>query len=193
MTLHARVVQDEPGRPGFDWGVPFGSKTIGAALADTGGLALIEELRAPLYRVQRFQRPPAAPGSPTVTEIELPPEIGPTVLEAVRWDGTVRPGPAVETETSTDRLPILMYHRVADGGGDPRYRVTPRAFAEQLGYLRGAGFSSATPDEWRRAMEGRRPLPGRRVMITFDDAYADFAADAWPLLASTASARCCSW
>ena len=64
VTLHARVVQDEPGRPGFDWGVPFGSKTIGAALADTGGLALIEELRAPLYRVQRFQRPPAAPGSP---------------------------------------------------------------------------------------------------------------------------------
>jgi peptidoglycan/xylan/chitin deacetylase (PgdA/CDA1 family) len=31
-------------------------------------------------------------------------------------------------------------------------------------------------------MEGRRPLAGHRVMITFDDGYADFATHAWPLL-----------
>ena len=179
VTLHGRVVQDEPGRPGFDWGVPFGSRTIGAALADAGGLVLTEELRASLYRVQRFQRPPAAPGPPTVTEIELPSEIGPSVLGAVRSDGAAG---AVEGEPSTERLPILMYHRVAESGGDPRHRVTPEGFAQQLGYLRDAGFSSANPDEWRRAMEARRPLPGRRVMLTFDDGYADFATPAWPLL-----------
>ena len=81
----------------------------------------------------------------------------------MRWDG----GPAAErsrerASVSTDRLLILLYHRVAgdDAAARSRYRVTPATFAEQLRYLRDAGFSSTTADEWRRAMDARRPLPG---------------------------------
>jgi peptidoglycan/xylan/chitin deacetylase (PgdA/CDA1 family) len=39
-----------------------------------------------------------------------------------------------------------------------------------------------TAEDWRRACESRRPLPGKAVMLTFDDGYRDFAEDAWPLL-----------
>jgi peptidoglycan/xylan/chitin deacetylase (PgdA/CDA1 family) len=77
-----------------------------------------------------------------------------------------------------------MYHRVAADGpaGLARYRVTAGAFDEQLGYLRDAGYRGVAVDEWGDALRRRQPLPGRCVLITFDDGYADFLTDAWPLL-----------
>ncbi|MBV6519765.1 MAG: hypothetical protein DCC43_07815 [Candidatus Brocadia sp.] len=84
----------------------------------------------------------------------------------------------------TDRLPILMYHRVAltaKPSGD-RYRITPESFEEQLSYLRNAGYYSINLEDWHNAMEKNEPLPGRAVMITFDDGYLDFLTCAWPLL-----------
>jgi peptidoglycan/xylan/chitin deacetylase (PgdA/CDA1 family) len=87
----------------------------------------------------------------------------------------------------TDRLPILMYHRVTLSGSPAmarRHPVTPEAFEEQLQYLRDAGFHSVRLEEWRAAMVARRPLPGRAVVITFDDGYLDFLTYAWPLLKS---------
>jgi peptidoglycan/xylan/chitin deacetylase (PgdA/CDA1 family) len=38
-------------------------------------------------------------------------------------------------------------------------------------------------EEWRIAMETKRPLSGRAVILTFDDGYRDFLTEAWPLLA----------
>jgi peptidoglycan/xylan/chitin deacetylase (PgdA/CDA1 family) len=81
-------------------------------------------------------------------------------------------------------VPVLMYHRVSPTGAEntARYRVTPQAFEEQLAYLRDAGYQSVSVDELAQAIESRRPLPGKRVLLTFDDAYVDFAEYAWPLL-----------
>jgi peptidoglycan/xylan/chitin deacetylase (PgdA/CDA1 family) len=77
-----------------------------------------------------------------------------------------------------------MYHRVVptESPAMARYRVTPEAFEEQLQYLCDAGFYSITLEDWRLAMGERRPLPGRAVLITFDDDYHDFLTYAWPLL-----------
>jgi peptidoglycan/xylan/chitin deacetylase (PgdA/CDA1 family) len=87
-------------------------------------------------------------------------------------------------KVKTDRLPILMYHRVAPDGAAPlaRYRVAPKTFEEQLRYLRGAGYHSVSLEDWRIAMKNERPLPGRAVILTFDDGYVDFMTYAWPLL-----------
>jgi peptidoglycan/xylan/chitin deacetylase (PgdA/CDA1 family) len=60
--------------------------------------------------------------------------------------------------------------------------VTPGELERQLDFLRTAGYASARFEEWREAAEGHRPLPGRRVMLTFDDGYEDFAEHAHPLL-----------
>jgi peptidoglycan/xylan/chitin deacetylase (PgdA/CDA1 family) len=77
-----------------------------------------------------------------------------------------------------------MYHRVAPEGAaaTSRWRLTPEAFEEQLRYLRDAGFYSVTLDQWREAAQSKKPLPGRAVLLTFDDGYRDFAEHAWPLL-----------
>jgi peptidoglycan/xylan/chitin deacetylase (PgdA/CDA1 family) len=92
--------------------------------------------------------------------------------------------PSVESSETTARLPILMYHRIASDGPEElcRYRLDAAEFERQLDHLRGAGYRGVTLEEWRVACERRRPLPGRAVMLTFDDGYSDFASSAWPLL-----------
>jgi peptidoglycan/xylan/chitin deacetylase (PgdA/CDA1 family) len=77
-----------------------------------------------------------------------------------------------------------MYHRIAADGPPElkRYRTTPEALDRQLTMLRREGFHAITLDEWRWHLLTRNPLPGRPVMITFDDGYRDVLTDAWPIL-----------
>jgi peptidoglycan/xylan/chitin deacetylase (PgdA/CDA1 family)/GT2 family glycosyltransferase len=83
-----------------------------------------------------------------------------------------------------DRLPILMYHRIATSGPESLapYRVAPAAFEQQLRFLQAAGYYSVTLEQWREAAAGLRTLRGKPILLTFDDGYRDFATDAWPLL-----------
>ncbi|MBM2832867.1 MAG: glycosyl transferase family 2 [Candidatus Brocadiaceae bacterium] len=89
-----------------------------------------------------------------------------------------------KTDTITNKLPILMYHRISPTGASAtaRYRVTPESFEEQIKYLYEAGFYSAGLDDWFTAMRTKNPLPGRAILITFDDGYQDFLTFAWPVL-----------
>ncbi|RPJ58852.1 MAG: glycosyltransferase [Acidobacteria bacterium] len=95
-----------------------------------------------------------------------------------------RGGQEAGNAVNTARLPILMYHRIAEQSDETlaRYGVTPRAFEEQLRHLRQAGYRSVSLEEWRRAMKDEQPLSGRAVILTFDDGYLDFLTCAWPLL-----------
>ena len=82
------------------------------------------------------------------------------------------------------RLPILMYHRVAPDGAPERvrWRVTPDAFEAQMVALRERGFRTVGLREWRLAMDSHTSLRGRPAVITFDDGYSDLAEFAWPVL-----------
>ena len=83
-----------------------------------------------------------------------------------------------------DRLPILMFHRVADEGAEATapWRVPVRWFESLLDALESRGYRTVTLEQWRAARERRRQLHGRPILLTFDDAYVDFAAAAWPRL-----------
>lgn len=192
VMTHVNVVADAPGETGFDWAVAYGAKTIGETFAAVPGLRFEREIRTPLYRVQLFHRERKSlvrawfqrgtPSRPRRLEQEEYAELEPQAAVHVLWEGG-----SVEAQVAppvTRRLPVLMYHSVAPAGPEAlrRWRVTPTAFEEQLRYLRDAGFRSATLDEWREANERGEPLPGRRILITFDDGYLDFAEHAWPLL-----------
>jgi peptidoglycan/xylan/chitin deacetylase (PgdA/CDA1 family)/SAM-dependent methyltransferase len=184
ITANAHQVVDDPGSPGFDWGLPFGAKVIGEALAATGALSLIRELRTPLYRVQMFRRTDGSGAlAPELVELEQPAPVPDHVADTVRWGGGAPAAGQRGEEASTDQLPILVYHHVAPGAeAGSQFHIAPEAFAEQLAYLRSAGFRSVDLEEWRGAMAVHRPLPGMGVMITFDDGYRSFAEYAWPLL-----------
>lgn len=189
LIAHANILIDDPESPGFDWYFPFGAKVIGETIASVPTLNLVKELRTPLYRIHLFQRQPKSifsfkPAQPEVIEMDQPTPPPAEVAADVRWNGGVPRQKNPDLSVSTYRLPILMYHRVAPTGSahTSRWRVTPEAFEEQLCYLRDAGFYSVTLEDWRIAMATKQPLPGRAVLITFDDGYLDFLTYAYPLL-----------
>jgi peptidoglycan/xylan/chitin deacetylase (PgdA/CDA1 family) len=83
-------------------------------------------------------------------------------------------------------LRILTYHRVAELKDTPTVdcrsvSATPSSFARQMRHLVRYYHVVSMP-EVLDAVERNRPLPERSVLITFDDAYADFADIAWPIL-----------
>ena len=83
-------------------------------------------------------------------------------------------------------LRILTYHRVDDPARTPDLNprlvsATPAAFEKQMRHL-ATNYRVVSAIDVLEAVEFGRPLPPRAVLITFDDAYHDFAEIAWPIL-----------
>jgi len=80
-----------------------------------------------------------------------------------------------------------MYHHVADAapGANAVERdlsVSPARFAEQLAWLRQAGYETITLTELAAHFSEGRSLPAKPIILTFDDGYADNYEQAFPLL-----------
>ena len=88
------------------------------------------------------------------------------------------------TERGAGEVPVLMYHSI--GSGAPRsfrrFAVDPGEFAAQMAYLDEVGYSVLTAVELAVSRTSGRSLPPHPVVITFDDAYADFYSAALPVL-----------
>lgn len=74
---------------------------------------------------------------------------------------------------------VLTYHSVSDAAGPTS--ISPAQFAMQMQTLDDCGYRSATLDEFLAWHEGRAPL-GRKLLITFDDGFADFIDHALPVM-----------
>lgn len=182
ILTHANLVSDDPTTAGFDWGHRIGAATISEVFAQTPGLALAHEIATPLYRVQAFVRDAVA--APIRTRAPMTARLAPRVARDVMWDGAVTPRTHAFATQSACATPILMYHRVTDAphAGLERYAVTPAVFDAQMRFLRRHGFWTPTLAQWGDAIARCQPLPGRPVIISFDDGYVDFAEHAWPIL-----------
>jgi peptidoglycan/xylan/chitin deacetylase (PgdA/CDA1 family) len=83
-------------------------------------------------------------------------------------------------------LRVLTYHRVADAEGTPELdpaliSATPEVFRRQMKHLR-RWYAPVTLADVLSAYRTGRRLPRHAVHVTFDDAYRDFAEQAWPIL-----------
>jgi len=120
--------------------------------------------------------------------------------ERVRGDGgSNAPGAAVPSNAD---VPVLCYHYVRSPGGPLQllrvfgyvvlslplmddselWRVSARGFERQMEYLVSRGFQTVTLEDLHEWQLGRRILPPRPVVITFDDADESVYEYAYPVL-----------
>ena len=77
-------------------------------------------------------------------------------------------------------VPILAYHRI--GPRPSAMTITEDDFRRQMRYLRDSGYRIIPLSAMREFLEGRRQLPARAVVITFDDGYRSAYDTAFPIL-----------
>jgi peptidoglycan/xylan/chitin deacetylase (PgdA/CDA1 family) len=82
-------------------------------------------------------------------------------------------------------LRVLTYHRVEEIAPDlssyHRVTVTPEKFERQMRFL-AVHYQVLSMSDLLEAYQDGRSLPSSSVIVTFDDAYRDFATNAWPIL-----------
>jgi peptidoglycan/xylan/chitin deacetylase (PgdA/CDA1 family) len=85
-------------------------------------------------------------------------------------------------------IPVLLYHGIGEAAtfnspADAAYGVTQPNFAKQMSLLRAAGYQTITLAQFRAFVAGKRVhLPGRPLLLTFDDALASSFEGADPVL-----------
>jgi peptidoglycan/xylan/chitin deacetylase (PgdA/CDA1 family) len=82
-----------------------------------------------------------------------------------------------------DAVMPLVYHGIgSSNSGEGGYVVSPDRFAEHLAALRAANLNFVTATDVAEAFAGRRRLPPRAVLLSFDDGRTDAMMFATPLL-----------
>ena len=85
-------------------------------------------------------------------------------------------------------IPILMYHSISNNAErcrNPYFHTctAPRVFREHLSLLARNGYQTIGLAEAVRQLETGASAAQNEVVLTFDDGYADFHAEAFPILA----------
>lgn len=82
------------------------------------------------------------------------------------------------------RCPVLLYHHVGPirPGMYGSLNISAEAFERQIRWLVKRGYKGIAPSEWIKWLQEGRGMPRKPVIITFDDAYADIAEYALPVL-----------
>lgn len=98
-----------------------------------------------------------------------------------------RPSPAAAA-TAMPQLTILAWHDVVDrdrlqpAARFDRTRITTEDLVAQFELLKALGYTPISLQHWIDARDGRRDLPERPVLLTFDDGYPSLWTKVFPLL-----------
>lgn len=84
-------------------------------------------------------------------------------------------------------LPTLMYHHVQDPkvAADKKQTsltVNTDIFRQQMQYLKDKGYSTKTVNDLINCFNGGATIPGKSVLVTFDDGYDDYYLNVLPIL-----------
>ncbi len=80
------------------------------------------------------------------------------------------------------RVAVLGYHNFSNVRPVSEMRMRTAEFCQQMQYLREAGLSVISMQDFLEWLRGKRCLPERCVLITIDDGWKSVYTDAYPVL-----------
>ena len=86
---------------------------------------------------------------------------------------------------TSPRVSVLMYHQVGRFNNPRKHRACycdVGRFRDQMAFFKHAGYRVISMSDACRALFNNHPLPGRAVVLSFDDGYDNFADEALPVL-----------
>jgi len=100
-----------------------------------------------------------------------------------RWCGLGTPTSKVKT-VSRKGVTALMYHHIGPTypGTHRNLTISADQFEHQMQQLARQGYVGISPADWLHRVRDGRELPNKPILLTFDDAYADTAQYALPIL-----------
>lgn len=130
-----------------------------------------------------FSPKPKPPLYPSVVPSPPRDEGGPTPTPTITPTPTPRPLTFAEMNARYGpcaRISVLMYHHIDSKKSS--LSVSPENFSAHLAYLKTRGYTFVPVTALNDFFNRQIPLSAKSVILTFDDAYADFAANALPIL-----------
>lgn len=81
-------------------------------------------------------------------------------------------------------LPILLYHSVQDHapGSFGPWAVGRKLFEDHMDMLVEHGYTALSIEQLMKAKHEASLLGEKTVLVTFDDGFADFSSNAWPVM-----------
>ncbi|MCR6707900.1 poly-beta-1,6-N-acetyl-D-glucosamine N-deacetylase PgaB [Enterobacter bugandensis] len=96
-----------------------------------------------------------------------------------------RPQPEASKPWPQNQFLVLAYHDVEDDAADQRYlSVRTSALNEQISWLLHNGYHAISVQDILDAHDGKKSLPPKAVLLSFDDGYSSFYTRVWPLLSA---------
>ncbi len=89
---------------------------------------------------------------------------------------------ALPKEDYSARVPVLMYHHLAQDTRNNEAIITPAQFEAQIKALTEAGFTAVSLEELYAYVAYGASLPEKPLLITFDDGYYSNYEYAFPIL-----------
>jgi poly-beta-1,6-N-acetyl-D-glucosamine N-deacetylase len=80
------------------------------------------------------------------------------------------------------RFASIAYHEIGEDGRERHYSISESMLVQHLSFLRQDGWRFVSLDDVFAARDGRRPLPAKAMLLSFDDGYNDYYTRAMPVL-----------
>lgn len=78
--------------------------------------------------------------------------------------------------------PVLMYHNIAEWKKPNPYVVSPTVFDLQMHWLKENGYTAVSYEDFYKAFAGKKKIPEKPMVITFDDGDLNQYEHAFPIL-----------
>lgn len=96
------------------------------------------------------------------------------------WETTQFAAPLVPREQT--RVAVLGYHNFSNTKPVSEMRMRTSEFCTQMQYIKDAGLSVISMEDFLQWLRGERQLPERCILITIDDGWKSVWTDAYPVL-----------